>query len=116
LLADGQADLVIVQLDALRYVTDVVKAQIGIDILEKMKVVLNLCPEEIHILSANKEITSFYHLEGKRVSVGLSEGGSAEDAPNPNAGVISLKTLGDWRTLSNDKVLPLLHCFDYVNY
>jgi TRAP transporter TAXI family solute receptor len=77
LLADGKADLVIVQLDALRYVTDVVKAQLGINVLDKMKVVLNLYPEEIHILSSKKEITSFYHLEGKKVSVGPQEGGSA---------------------------------------
>jgi TRAP transporter TAXI family solute receptor len=77
MLSDGKADLAIVQLDALRYVTDVVKAQLGIDVLEKIKVVLNLYPEEIHILTNKKEITSFYHLDGKRVSAGPEESGSA---------------------------------------
>jgi len=77
LLAGGKADLAIVQLDALRYLTDVVKAQIGVNVLEKVKVVLNLYPEEIHILSNKKEITSFYQLEGKKVSVGPEQSGTA---------------------------------------
>ena len=66
LLANGKADLAIVQLDALKYLTDVVKAQIGVNVLEKIKVVLNLYHEEIHILSNKKDIAAFYHLEGKR--------------------------------------------------
>jgi TRAP transporter TAXI family solute receptor len=77
LLATGRADLAIVQLDALRYLSDVIKAQAGVNVLEKVKVVLNLYPEEIHILSNKKEIASFYHLEGKRVSTGPQESGSA---------------------------------------
>jgi len=76
-LAKGKADLAIVQLDVLRYLTDIVKAELGVNVLEKVKVVLNLYPEEIHILSNKKEIASFYHLEGKRVSIGPEQGGSA---------------------------------------
>ena len=77
LLAGGKAELAIVQLDALRYLTDVVKAQAGVNVLEKIKVVLNLYPEEIHILSNKKEIASFYQLEGKRVSAGPEQSGTA---------------------------------------
>jgi TRAP transporter TAXI family solute receptor len=77
MLANGKADLAIVQLDALRYVTDVVKAEMGVNVLEKVKVILNLYPEEIHILSNKPEIASFYQLEGKRVSVGPQTSGSA---------------------------------------
>jgi TRAP transporter TAXI family solute receptor len=76
-LATGKADLAIVQLDALRYLTDVVKAQAGLNIMEKVKVVLNLYPEEIHVLTNKKEIASFYQLEGKRVSTGPEASGSA---------------------------------------
>jgi uncharacterized protein len=47
---------------------------------DKIKVVLNLYPEEIHVLSNKKEIQSFYHLEGKRVSVGTEGSGSAVSA------------------------------------
>jgi TRAP transporter TAXI family solute receptor len=77
LLTTGKAELAIVQLDALRYVSDVVKQQAGLNVLDKIKVVLNLYPEEIHIVSNKKEITSFYHLEGKRVSAGPQESGTA---------------------------------------
>jgi TRAP transporter TAXI family solute receptor len=55
----------------------VVKQQAGLNVLDKIKVVLNLYPEEIHIVSNKKEITSFYHLEGKRVSAGPQESGTA---------------------------------------
>lgn len=77
LLGTGKAELAIVQLDALRYFSDVVKQQSGLNVLDKIKVILNLYPEEIHILSNKKEITSFYHLEGKRVSAGPQESGTA---------------------------------------
>jgi len=77
LLASGKADLAIVQLDALRYLTDVVKAQAGVNVLDKIKVILNLYPEEIHVLSNQKDITSFYQLEGKRVSAGPEQSGTA---------------------------------------
>lgn len=77
LLGTGKAELAIVQLDALRYFSDVVKQQAGVNVLDKIKVVLNLYPEEIHILSNKKEITSFYQLEGKKVSTGPQQSGTA---------------------------------------
>ncbi|HEV8342990.1 MAG TPA: TAXI family TRAP transporter solute-binding subunit [Candidatus Binatia bacterium] len=77
LLGTGKVDLAIVQLDALRYISDVVKQQHGLNVFDKIKVVLNLYPEEIHILTNKKEITSFYHLEGKRVSAGEQGSGTA---------------------------------------
>ena len=78
-LGTGKVDLAIVQLDALRFISDVVKQQ-GLDLFDKIKVVLNLYPEEIHILTNRKEIQTFYNLEGKRVSVGPPGGGTAVTA------------------------------------
>ena len=80
LLGTGKVDLAIVQLDALRFVSDVVKQQKGLDLLDSIKVILNLYSEEIHVLSNQKDIQSFYHLEGKRVSVGTDGGGTAVSA------------------------------------
>jgi TRAP transporter TAXI family solute receptor len=80
LLGSGKVDLAIVQLDALRFVSDVLKEYRGLDLFERIKVVLNLYPEEIHVLSNKKEIQTFYALEGKRVSVGTEGGGSALSA------------------------------------
>jgi uncharacterized protein len=80
LLGAGKADLAIVQLDALRFISDVVKQDAGLDLFERIKVVMNLYPEEIHILTNKKEIQTFYHLEGKRVSVGPPGGGTAVTA------------------------------------
>jgi TRAP transporter TAXI family solute receptor len=80
LLGSGKVDLAIVQLDALRFVSDVMKQDLGLNLFEKIKVVLNLYPEEIHILTNKKDIQSFYNLEGKRVSVGPPGGGTAVSA------------------------------------
>ena len=80
LLGSGKVDLAIVQLDALRFVADVMKEYKGLDLFDKIKVVLNLYPEEIHVLSKNKEVQTFYHLDGKRVSVGAQGGGTALSA------------------------------------
>ena len=80
LLGAGKVDLAIVQLDALRFVSDVVKQDAGLDFFERVKVVMNLYPEEIHILTNKKDIQTFYHLEGKRVSVGPPGGGTAVTA------------------------------------
>ena len=52
----------------------------GMDVFEKIKVVLNLYPEEIHILTNKKDIQTFYNLDGKRVSVGAPGGGTAVTA------------------------------------
>jgi uncharacterized protein len=80
LLGNGKVDLAIVQLDALRFVSDVLKQQKGLDLFDNIRVVMNLYPEEIHVLSNNKEIQTFYQLEGKRVSVGTEGGGTAVTA------------------------------------
>jgi len=77
LLGTGKVDSAIVQLDALRFVSDVLKQQRGLDLFDAIKIVLNLYPEEIHVLSNRKDIQSFYQLEGKRVSVGTEGGGTA---------------------------------------
>ena len=80
LLSSGKADLAIVQLDALRFISDVVKQDLNVDVFDKIKVVLNLYPEEIHILTNKKDIQTFYNLQGKRVSVGPPGGGTAVTA------------------------------------
>jgi uncharacterized protein len=80
LLGSGKIDLAIVQLDALRFVSDVLKEKKGLDLFDSIKVVMNLYPEEIHVLSNKKDIQTFYHLEGKRVSVGTEGGGTAVSA------------------------------------
>jgi TRAP transporter TAXI family solute receptor len=80
LLGTGKVDLAIVQLDALRFASDVLKEYKGLDLFDRIKVVLNLYPEEIHVLSNNKDIQTFYQLEGKRVSIGTEGGGSALSA------------------------------------
>ena len=80
LLSNGKADLAIVQLDALRFISDVVKQDLNVDVFDKIKVVLNLYPEEIHILTNKKDIQTFYNLQGKRVSVGPPGGGTAVTA------------------------------------
>ncbi len=77
LLAKGEAELAMVQLDALRYFVDVAKAEGGANVFERLKVILNLYPEEIHVLTNKPEITSFYHLEGRKISVGPPKSGTA---------------------------------------
>jgi len=80
LLGNGKVDLAIVQLDALRFVSDVLKQQRGLDLFDSIKVILPLYAEEIHVLSNKNDIQTFYHLEGKRVSVGTEGGGTAVTA------------------------------------
>jgi uncharacterized protein len=80
LLGSGKTELAIVQLDALRFVSDVLRQYKGLELFDKIKVVLNLYPEEIHVLSNKNDIQTFYHLEGKRVSIGTQGGGSAVSA------------------------------------
>lgn len=77
LLGTGKVDLAIVQLDALRFVSDVLKQQKNLDLFDSIKVVLNLYPEEIHVLSNKNDIQTFYQFEGKRLSVGTEGGGTA---------------------------------------
>jgi TRAP transporter TAXI family solute receptor len=77
LLGSGKVDLAIVQLDALRFVSDVLKKQKDFDLFDSIKVILNLYPEEIHVLSNKNDIQTFYQLDGKRISVGTEGGGTA---------------------------------------
>jgi TRAP transporter TAXI family solute receptor len=77
LLGAGKVDLAIVQLDALRFVSDVLKTKKDFDLFDSIKVILNLYPEEIHVLSNKNDIQTFYQLEGKRISVGTEGGGTA---------------------------------------
>jgi uncharacterized protein len=77
LLGAGKVDLAIVQLDALRFVSEVLKQRKGLDLFDSIKVILNLYPEEIHVLSNKNDVQTFYQLEGKRVSVGTEGGGTA---------------------------------------
>jgi TRAP transporter TAXI family solute receptor len=80
LLGSGKVDLAIVQLDALRFVSDVLKEKKGSDLFDSIKVIMNLYPEEIHILTNKSDIQTFYHLDGKRVSIGAKGGGTAVTA------------------------------------
>src|SRR5262249_56021233 len=76
----GKGDLEIVQLDVLSFVSDVLKQTKGLALFDSIKVVLNLYPEEIHVLRNKNDIQTFYQLEGKRVSVGTGGGGTAVTA------------------------------------
>jgi uncharacterized protein len=49
----------------------------GVNVFETLRVILNLYPEEIHVLTNNSAINSFLQLQGKRVSFGPKNGGSA---------------------------------------
>jgi len=76
LLGDMKIDLAIAQIDALEFFAKVMKPQ-GINVFGTIRVVLNLYPEEIHVLTNNSAINSFLQLQSKRVSFGPKNGGSA---------------------------------------
>ncbi len=76
LLGDRKVDLAISQIDALGFFAKVMKPQ-GVNVFETLRVILNLYPEEIHVLTNNSSINSFLQLQGKRVSFGAKNGGSA---------------------------------------
>jgi uncharacterized protein len=76
LLGDQKVDLAIAQFDALGFFAKVMKPQ-GVNVFETIRVILNLYPEEIHVLTNNSGINSFLQLQGKRVSFGPKNGGSA---------------------------------------
>lgn len=77
LLGSGKVDLAIMQLDVLRFVTEIMLKQSGVNVLQEARVVLNLYPEEIHIISRNDKIRTIKDLQGKRVAVGPEKSGSA---------------------------------------
>ena len=76
LLGDRKIDLAIAQIDALGFFAKVMKPQ-GVNVLETIRVILHLYPEEIHVLTNDPAITTIYQLQGKRVSFGPKDGGSA---------------------------------------
>ena len=76
LLGDRKIDLAIAQIDALGFFAKVIKPQ-GVNVLETIRVILHLYPEEIHVLTNDPAITTIYQLQGKRVSFGPKDGGSA---------------------------------------
>ena len=49
----------------------------NMDVFERLKVLLNLYPEEIHVITNNKDIASFYDLANKKVGVGPQNSGTA---------------------------------------
>lgn len=77
LLGAGKVDLAIMQLDVLRFVAEIMRKEAGLNVLQEIKVVLNLYPEEIHIIARDPAIRTLNHLEGKKVSVGPERSGSA---------------------------------------
>lgn len=77
LLGEGKVDLAILQLDVLKFVAEVMQAEGRINVFEEARVVLNLYPEEIHIITRDENIRSLYQLEGKKVAVGPEKSGSA---------------------------------------
>ena len=77
LLGAGKVDLAILQVDALKFVADTLQARAGLNMLAELKVVLNLYPEEIHVIAKDPNIRSLEQLDGKKVAVGPENGGSA---------------------------------------
>lgn len=77
LLGAGKVDLAIMQLDVLRFVTEIMLKETGLNVLKEAKVALNLYLEEIHIITKNPEIQTVQQLQGKRVAVGPEKSGSA---------------------------------------
>ena len=77
LLGAGKVDLAILQLDVLRVVAEIMLKESGFNVFQEAKVVLNLYPEEIHIITKNDKIHTIQDLQGKKVAVGPEKSGSA---------------------------------------
>jgi TRAP-type uncharacterized transport system substrate-binding protein len=56
LLGAGKVDLAILQLDVLRFVAEIMLKETGFNVFQEAKVVLNLYPEEIHIIARDEKI------------------------------------------------------------
>jgi TRAP transporter TAXI family solute receptor len=78
-IATGSAkvDLAIMQLDVLRFVAEILLKETGQNVLQEARVVLNLYPEEIHIIAKNPNLRTLSQLDGKKISVGPQRSGSA---------------------------------------
>ena len=85
LVAEGKADLGLVQLDILNN-----SVKVGDELRSKLKVILPIYREEVHILS-HKKYTSYKQLKGKTISVGSSFSGTSESA---NIILIAMKLKG----------------------
>lgn len=77
LLGSGKVDLAILQLDVLKFTSEVMHTEAGVNVLDELKVVLNLYFEEIHVIARTAGIRSLEQLAGKRVAVGPERSGSA---------------------------------------
>src|SRR5438093_7421265 len=66
LLAKGEAELAMVQLDALRYFVDVAKAEGGANVFERLKVILNLYRRRFTFLPTNQRLPHFIILRVAR--------------------------------------------------
>ena len=77
LLGSEKVDLAILQLDVLKFTSEMMQAKANFNVLKELKVILNLYFEEIHVITKNDGIRSLDQLDGKKVAVGPERGGSA---------------------------------------
>ncbi len=77
LLGSEKVDLAILQLDVLKFTSEMMQARANFNVLKELKVILNLYFEEIHVITKNDAIRSLNQLDGKKVAVGPEGGGSA---------------------------------------
>ena len=77
LLGSEKVDLAILQLDVLKFTSEIMQARANFNVLKELKVILNLYFEEIHVITRNDAIRSLNQLDGKKVALGPEGGGSA---------------------------------------
>ncbi len=77
LLGSEKVDLAILQLDVLKFTSEMMQAKANFNVLKELKVILNLYFEEIHVITKNDGIRSLDQLDGKKVALGPERGGSA---------------------------------------
>ena len=71
----------------------VLKQGQGLNLFESIKVILNLYPEEIHILSTKSDIQTFYGLEGNGCRWGPPGGGTAVTPALRHSTVYDIKAI-----------------------
>jgi uncharacterized protein len=77
LLGSEKVDLAILQLDVLKFTSEMMQARANFNVLKELKVILNLYFEEIHVITKNDSIRWLNQLDGKKVALGPEGGGSA---------------------------------------
>jgi len=77
LLGSEKVDIAILQLDVLKFTSEMMQARANFNVLKELKVILNLYFEEIHVITRNDAIRSLNQLDGKKVALGPEGGGSA---------------------------------------